>query len=316
MVTPQGVTQASDRLVSAGGKPLDPLANKSVVYCARNAVVAIAYTGLASLEGIRTDDWIAFKLRGEEPERFAVSNTVAPQWLDIGQAVELLRSETERVFSTGQESKNLRYPHILTISGLQWEKRHRDGQHRVRLFASEIVKPASSAAVRIETLVSRHENYPFALHHIPPRQELAGDVEALSEALQKALPDFRACESILADAIRLVSERSGGLEVGPHVMTISIPMPHGGPIAGLACFRPHSAAGVADARYPAAYMPAFVLGPRIFVRSSVIQGSYGPMTFSGGGAQFVSEALPIPLQPGADPRDPVFRWSSDPGGDH
>lgn len=59
--------QVTDRLVTKGGSPFDPLANKNIVYVARNAIVSIAYTGLAYIDGIPTDVWIAERLVGGAP---------------------------------------------------------------------------------------------------------------------------------------------------------------------------------------------------------------------------------------------------------
>jgi len=58
------VLQVTDRLVTKGNRPFDPLANKNIVYCARNALVAIGFTGIAFLGDIPTDQWIVEQLTG------------------------------------------------------------------------------------------------------------------------------------------------------------------------------------------------------------------------------------------------------------
>ncbi|QOF73406.1 hypothetical protein IG197_10310 [Aminobacter sp. SR38] len=56
---------ASDRRLTLGngGKEYYPVANKAVVYRARNAVATRGYSGIAYIEGMPTDDWIVRALR-------------------------------------------------------------------------------------------------------------------------------------------------------------------------------------------------------------------------------------------------------------
>src|SRR5258708_26583621 len=90
------VLQVTDRLVTQHENvtqrynPFDPLANKNIVYCSKNSVVAIAYTGIAYIDDIPTDKWIAQQLIGEPHER---GRRMGPlrQHLDQGRAIDLLR---------------------------------------------------------------------------------------------------------------------------------------------------------------------------------------------------------------------------------
>ena len=54
--------QVSDRLVNRGGVPIDQIANKSILYVARDGIVAFSYTGIAFIEQTLTDQWLAAKL--------------------------------------------------------------------------------------------------------------------------------------------------------------------------------------------------------------------------------------------------------------
>src|SRR5437879_5929688 len=62
-----GVTQVVDRLVTrqtnSGAEEFDPLANKTVLFFARDAFVTLAYTGVAYIDRLPTDQWIAETLR-------------------------------------------------------------------------------------------------------------------------------------------------------------------------------------------------------------------------------------------------------------
>jgi hypothetical protein len=55
----------TDRLVTTNkGEQFDPHANKNIVFCARNAVVAMGYTGRAYIGKTPTDQWLVEKLTG------------------------------------------------------------------------------------------------------------------------------------------------------------------------------------------------------------------------------------------------------------
>src|SRR6266851_8318629 len=63
------VLQVTDRLVTRGNDPFDTLANKNILYAAKNAVVAMAYTGQAFIGDVPTDQWIVETLSGHIFER-------------------------------------------------------------------------------------------------------------------------------------------------------------------------------------------------------------------------------------------------------
>lgn len=64
VATPAYPLHVSDRLVSKGGMPHDPVANKSVVFRATDGLLAFGYTGPAFLEGVPMDTWVADALSG------------------------------------------------------------------------------------------------------------------------------------------------------------------------------------------------------------------------------------------------------------
>ncbi len=80
------------------------LANKALVYCASNAIVAIGYGGPAYLENLPTDEWIAEKLWGQALPRFIdgspctqIGRHSSSVWPDIGYAVRKLKHELEQL---------------------------------------------------------------------------------------------------------------------------------------------------------------------------------------------------------------------------
>ena len=54
----------TDRRATRNGAVVDPDSNKNIVFCDRNAVVAIGYTGMAYIGAIPADQWIAQTLTG------------------------------------------------------------------------------------------------------------------------------------------------------------------------------------------------------------------------------------------------------------
>lgn len=295
-ISRHAVVQASDRLVSRAGRPADPLANKTVVYGARDALVAISYSGLAALEGLRTDDWIARQLRCVD-EWVAGDRAAGPglsfrrgRWLDIGQAVERLRSELERVFADA-ERPHRRYAHVLALAGWQWSLE----SGRARPIAWAIDKPAGTGDVSARSLIPRHwYESRFLLLAIPlwPDEFSQDAREALFDALRPNLGDPIACERVLVDGIRAVSEQLPG-QVGSHALAVSLPAPTG-VAEGHVCFRPWAPGPGAPTR-PVAYMPWFVLGDRLVAPASVIQGTFGPVVYEGGGARVAAEGVEAEL---------------------
>ena len=59
LVTGPMALHVSDRLLSRGGSPWDPLANKSVIVLGSDGHACISYSGLAYLGSMPTDQWIA-----------------------------------------------------------------------------------------------------------------------------------------------------------------------------------------------------------------------------------------------------------------
>src|SRR2546426_11774173 len=92
---PVYVFQVTDRLLTglSVNKPFDPMANKNLIYRARDAVASIAYTGRAYINPVPTDNWMAERLQGisplagaEPPLGIRLGGKAATAWLDLGQS--------------------------------------------------------------------------------------------------------------------------------------------------------------------------------------------------------------------------------------
>lgn len=126
LVTTRYVVQVADRLVTTDGKRFDPTSNKSLIYLGRNAIVAIAYSGLAYLEGIPTDEWIAQTLWGRKLPRRDDGRAVGHflggeprQSVDIGRAIERLRCGSQKALRMDRAPLKAKFLQIV-LAGWQW----------------------------------------------------------------------------------------------------------------------------------------------------------------------------------------------------
>ncbi len=128
LVTTRYVMQVADRLVTTDGKKFDPVSNKSLIYLARNAIVTIGYSGLAYLDGIPTDEWLAQMLWGKELPRHDdgraaghVFGGEGRQIIDIGRAIERVRSGSENALRKDRAPLKARFLQIV-LAGWQWRR--------------------------------------------------------------------------------------------------------------------------------------------------------------------------------------------------
>ncbi len=108
---PRYVLHVSDRLLSTRLRsgvlhPADARFNKNVLFGGRGGVVSLGFSGLARIDRVPTDQWMAAVLAGERPTapqggpgrgiRITASSQPFPRgWPDIGRAMERLRNELE-----------------------------------------------------------------------------------------------------------------------------------------------------------------------------------------------------------------------------
>ncbi len=271
--------QVSDRLVSGGVQ--DPLANKNLIYWARGAVVSIGYTGLAyelssSDRNMPTDEWIAETLWGRpiprgwdgiRPVTFA-NDTIA-KWLDIGQSIELLRSELQNSMDRLPFSRK-KFPFELAVAG--WQETRRLGLHPVIV---QIVKPQGETSFVIERPQRNwHLGGRIALLATPEGYVSDIELSSLRKNLPPAPPDKS--EKLLVKSIRRVASRNPR-SVGPHCMSVLLP-----PL-GVAPIRvrfipnvPHTAVFTNQRQnikreIPVAFSP-WIIGPNMFCAPSVQVG--------------------------------------------
>jgi hypothetical protein len=237
LLTERIIVQVSDRLVTRNAKPEDPLANKSVLFFAKDALVAIGYSGLARIHGVATDQWIAEKLWGSPIEEIDPGRPWAQfrgpspsNWPDLGRGIERIRGGLQEEFHA--LPRNRRERHVVAIAG--WQRRAR----RAHPVAYEINngESASSRHQFVTTSLPRYwqwEPVPddgssvrqvrYMLSYVPQGHLSGREISGLLNELAPDLLSPEKCAQLLIDAIRRVARKTS--VVGPDCMSITIPLP-------------------------------------------------------------------------------------------
>jgi len=240
LLTTRYVMQVADRLVTADGKLIDPASNKSLIYLARNAIVAIGYSGLAYLDGIPTDEWIAQTLWGKEFPRHddgrAVGHVLGMegrQCIDIGGAIERIRSGCENALRKERVPLKEKFLQI-TLAGWQWRR------VGTRLVSRPILDAVSSELqngnIRCDVdRLPRHWQYermlrdgkscrPFRMVPIP----LATDIPdaRTSDLIARLEPIAHLADTARETLIKEIKKRAVSVPtIGKDCMCICIPFP-------------------------------------------------------------------------------------------
>ena len=221
------ILQVTDRLLTKQGAPVDPLANKNILFHGRNGIVTLGYTGWAYLEGIPTDQWIAEKLTGQEYDRNKTEhgfgfNPPEPS-LDIGLSVlrlrEALQTMSNGLSSRWQEAwKKDRF--AILLGGCQW-----NSKGRVRPILGVVLKPRRSDQFHV--IWEERNNYLFAKNPYTVSHEPLGNmkIEERKHLLGKlrAAQNWDQAEAALISTVHDVARRTP--IVGAHCMSILITPP-------------------------------------------------------------------------------------------
>lgn len=216
VATPAYALHVSDRLVSKGGAPHDPLANKTVVFRTADGLLALGYTGPAYIGGMPTDTWIAEAVSGAACAGDAGEGRRLGTFpvRDVGTTLSFLcqrlRSDNQFRSLVGE----------ISAVGWQW-----DGKRECALVRQVLwVLHRGSGELRWQQIVPRH---------IPERKKVfrmvvTGDWPLGGEAWRRLLdqvgaagPDVESVESVLVDAIREASALRSGT-IGSHCMSVRL----------------------------------------------------------------------------------------------
>jgi hypothetical protein len=234
------VSQVSDRLVSRkqadySPAPFDSLANKTIIYGARDAIVSMSYTGSAYIGSLSTDDWIVQNLTDVDVTgKFGMRGGPLPTWYDIGQATRFLLQELSRS-EVAKSGLNFE----LVIVGWQWRNRRRrlEGRYLPMPMAWGISKPQGGPLETKVERLPRHWQWPNrTFFNASPSNNLPINVrdqmferlrkeEANNPRPQTGLELADRFENAAVDSIRSVS-LSPNRYVGPNCMSVVIAPPH------------------------------------------------------------------------------------------
>ncbi len=215
LTTPDFVVQVSDRQLSMGGAVWDEAANKTIVFCAADALVAIGYTGTAFVRGKPTDHWIAEQLVGDE---LAASMLAMgrPRTPNLGFALRrlavALNMKTPRRWKMRGSA--------VVACGIQWSRRQPHRAHLTRrlvIYEAELDDPDQDFVFRPGIpRVRAHEAYAINVVgvNLPESEEVARKIMDTGADVQTA-------EQMLVDEVRRVSRSNPGL-VGAHTMAVSL----------------------------------------------------------------------------------------------
>jgi hypothetical protein len=215
--------QMSDRLVKRSGVPIDQIANKSILYVARDGIVAFSYTGTAFIEQTATDQWLAAKLTGypyvrvRRPPMLRTGNL--PNWLHVGPAMRLLSQELSSAFKSPRMSSDARSMAFEVVAvGWQWWK----AQKRYRPILAGMEKPETAS--QIKHWHERHFGPNFFRASVTPQANCKlVDMETLRLKF-KAIRSADDAEAAMVEAIRNASARAASY-IGPDCMSILIEHP-------------------------------------------------------------------------------------------
>jgi hypothetical protein len=270
------MTMVSDRLVSLqtpNGKYAgrhDTASNKNIVYRAADSIVAIGYSGLAYLEGIPTDQWIAQLLTGVELKSAAILGFTRNQWR-LAPAMFHLRERLKAVAGGKDVS--------LVVAGYRMR---RGNQVPVLLrFGAEHIHGGSELRMRP---FARDRAFQMTWVGSPPDPvELKRGLEPFKMPGGVTLSASR-IRDLLACLIRdkAKNERS----VGQDLMEITLDRVEARKV--VCRFNPLDPAA-------ARMLSPWIIGQHSYFPPTVISGAMGPTTYNLGGIEVVvTSDAPLP----------------------
>jgi len=229
--TPGFVVQAADRLLTKAinnkPRPFDPVANKTVVYRATDALVSLSYSGVAYVKSQPTDEWLAELLWGAPIGRgpdgngpAAMGFGVRPNAWTIDRAIDALRRAIDGLPQTWINLGGL----FVSVAG--WRN-----DRPVRPFVVDIKRAPGETRSSVggtPRRITRPKT--FALVQIGARVPKVTINAAFDPFRPSRTLTMENAEEALVGLIRGAARRH--LTVGPHVLTVAIPAPGLGPAVG------------------------------------------------------------------------------------
>lgn len=216
--------QVADRLLSQCGEAWDPLANKSVLLVANNAIASFTFSGLAYISGTRTDQWLVETISGKKFESDGpfmstrIGGDSAP--IRFGPAVRAVMTAIDSEFGAQPLSHRAEG---LQVSVVAWTYRRRhSGLARPPLPFMMRMKHSGRAGeevlcARLPHHWYRHQGDIRFMHVGAPCQP---ERQQITESLTGKIDENR-MESILSHAILAAADRRPDT-IGRDLMSIAI----------------------------------------------------------------------------------------------
>lgn len=225
------VTQAVDRLLtpSSGGLPFDAKSNKSIVYACRDGIVSIAYTGIAFLGNIPTDQWLVEQITGLQfdRDRKPASIGLGQNWeptAGLGrtmQFVQLALQEVVKSIPVGRKREWQKQQFDLVAAGWTWNKRGRARPIIVRLCKQADNNEFQMNYTNRQWHYPRAQGIPFKVVAAPASNYTRQDVTMLKSLI--ANKTWQDAESVMVEEIRRIAEINS--HVGKHALTVTLSPP-------------------------------------------------------------------------------------------
>jgi hypothetical protein len=269
-VSPRGALQVTDRLVTfAKGDPFDILANKNILYICRDAAVTIGYTGVAYIDRVPTDVFIAQQLSGLDLKKlFSVQVGLTPNQFRIFEALQTLKRVLEGILPKGPQ-----LGFELIVAGFQRLPRRVIPIFAVISYSLRGTTKLSFLPRHVSKLLQREKVYFQASpgQNFPPHE-----LSRLGHELQSSGTPERA-EKKMARAIQRIS--STNPYVGSDCMSIFLGAKEDGSPLARVRFLPsaqHAMEVSVEAerhRTAIAYSP-WILSPSLVLAPSVMAGGW------------------------------------------
>ncbi len=268
------VSQQRGRAIS----PLDQIANKLLIYRARDAIVSIGYAGQAFIGDIPTDEWIAQLISGEPnvrgpDDRGGVRLGRTPNNWDVGKAVRTISTELPQHITAGQII-------YVCVVGHQFDRRG-----LVRPFLCEMALQRNGVYSFYQS--SRHWRKGAGCISSIGLEIGNQERERILTHLRDAEPPLTHDE--IAEFLTATIRKHEQPGVGPHTSAVIIPLPGSAPVRSrFFASTPHHIllrSSKADLRLETGYSP-WVIGPGLIKPPTA---DVGGMNFNAGGIEIACE---------------------------
>lgn len=237
------ILQVSDRLVSlSNGQRHDPQSNKTLLLSTPDSLTVLAYSKLAMVQGLPTDEWLARKVTGVTEVITSPLGTNAGTWAatrvgriqlpSITQVARNLCHDLDAAYLQFTAPEQAAAP-MVSLTGYRW----RPGRPQYASAFSWPIERLGSGQYGVDRRIPRHWTVPFYLTAMPmPTPFSDGELRQWITKLESVC-EPQEVEDVLVAMIRAASMRAPN-RIGEDAMCILVQ-----PAQGLvrATFRPSQA---------------------------------------------------------------------------